>query len=534
MTTPRERQPAAEPGARHTGEHLKGARGPAAFDDASWVGRVVDDRYRIEKLLGEGGMGAVFLAEHLKLQKKVALKVILPQFAGDGEIAERFAREAMASARLDHPHVASALDYGVLPDGGAYLVMQFVRGKSLRATMTSRARDVGFACEVGAQIADALTAAHAAGIVHRDLKPDNVVLEPKEGGGELVRVLDFGIARVVGDGDVTQDTKKQLTRVGTIIGTPGYMAPEQAVGEAVDLRADLYALGVILWELLAGRTLFPEEDLTAIVTKQLTSAAPPLPDEVPPELRELVARLLERERSLRPQKAGEVREVLRRFVLASEVERLSTSSATLPALTSGAYAAVRPTGAAPPQAGLPIQLVGLLALMFLGLGGVVLTGTIAVVSAPPTESAAGPAPGPLAPAWTPSRSRRSEPAPAPTPSAPRPEVETPSAALGRDFDTVSTSTDADERRAAAERILASGDSSEPVARLVAEAELASRCRERRGHVEGLGELGDPRARPFLDRLDELPRRGCGFLNSQDCWRCLRRDLTTARRALGAE
>jgi serine/threonine protein kinase len=153
----------------------------ALFDDKLWLGRVIDERYRIERMLGEGGMGAVFLAEHLKLQKKVALKIILPQFAGDGEIAERFAREAMASAKLDHPHVASALDYGTLPEGGAYLVMQYVRGRSLRAAAVEHAGDWRFACGIGAQIADALAAAHAAGIVHRDLKPDNVFLEPREG-----------------------------------------------------------------------------------------------------------------------------------------------------------------------------------------------------------------------------------------------------------------------------------------------------------------------------------------------------------------
>ena len=228
-------------------------------DAASWIGRVIDGRYRIDRVLGQGGMGAVFVAEHLTLAKPVALKIILPQLAGDAELAQRFAREAMVSAKLEHPHVASALDYGTLAEGGAYLVMQLARGRGLRAWLHGRA-DPRTAIAIGAQIADALGAAHAHGIVHRDLKPENVIVEERDGGLHA-RVLDFGIARVAdaAKGDAP------LTRLGTVMGTAGYMAPEQAVGEAVDARADVYALGVILWELVAGKTLFDQDDLGAIV-----------------------------------------------------------------------------------------------------------------------------------------------------------------------------------------------------------------------------------------------------------------------------
>ncbi|MDQ3037822.1 MAG: serine/threonine protein kinase, partial [Myxococcota bacterium] len=309
-----------------------GSSAASGFQTEGWIGRLVDGRYQIESLLGEGGMGAVFLAQHVKLAKKVALKVILPQFAGDGELAERFAREAMASAKLDHPHVASALDYGSFPEGGAYLVMPYVRGRSLRDAIESQIVSPSggagwrFACEIGAQIADALSAAHAQKIVHRDLKPENVILEPREDGSELVKVLDFGVARVVSDdADGGHGAAgKALTRIGTIIGTPGYMAPEQALGESVDTRADLYALGVLLWEIIAREQLFPEDDLTAILTKQLTSEAPRLvtivPD-LPPELDEIVARLLARARDDRPQRAGEVRDLLSRLALGATLER---------------------------------------------------------------------------------------------------------------------------------------------------------------------------------------------------------------------
>ena len=530
------------------------------FQSAAWIGRVVDDRYRIDGLLGEGGMGAVFLAEHLKLQKKVALKIILPQFAGDGEIAERFAREAMASAKLDHPHVASALDYGTLAEGGAYLVMQFVPGRSLREAALEHAGDWRWVCNVGAQIADALAAAHGAGIVHRDLKPDNVFLEHRDAsassGSELVRVLDFGIARVLGD-EVRPESKKQLTRVGTIIGTPGYMSPEQALGEVVDERADLYALGVVLWEVLAGRSLFPEEDITAIVTKQLTTEAPPLEVAgLPVELASLISRLLARDRQTRPQRAIDVRELLRRMTLESELERMSVSSSGQLTVLREAVgrdavgrdavgreasgvgavasrASISGEVVAQPAQGVPLQLVGLMLAMMLGVGATILVIVVALVREPSPPVAEGPAPGPLAADIVPS----SEPEPLPSTPPASAELTAPvagaSAGLGADFDTLLYSTERAGRTAAANRIVSAPVGGPEVARLAADIELASRCGDRRSALTRLRQLGDPRALPLMDRLDALPRRGCGFLNTQDCWSCIRRDIRRTRVALSS-
>jgi serine/threonine-protein kinase len=284
------------------------------------MGRVIDDRYRVVEKLGEGGMGAVFVAEHLKLQKQVALKVILPELAGDSDLAARFAREAMVTAKLDHPHVASAIDFGTLPEGGAYLVMQLVRGPSLRA-MLDRYQRAAWpkACAIAAQIADALAAAHSVGIVHRDLKPENVLLELRDDGSELVKVLDFGIARAPDHDRGKPDAPSMgaLTRVGTIIGTPGYMAPEQALGEPVDARADLYALGVVLWEMICGRRLWDTgQDITELFTRQITQTPPSLravtgDPTIPPELERLVAQLLARSRTERPERASHVRDALR-------------------------------------------------------------------------------------------------------------------------------------------------------------------------------------------------------------------------------
>ena len=539
-------------------EQIAQGTSEVGFDSDAWLGRTIDERYKIEQLLGQGGMGAVFLAEHVKLQKKVAFKVILPQFAGNGEVAERFAREAMASAKLEHPHVASALDYGTLPEGGAYLVMQYARGPSLRRVEDDEPskRNWRYACEVGAQIADALSAAHAAGIVHRDLKPENVILEPRDDGGELVKVLDFGIARVIDDASGPVALTK-LTRVGTIIGTPGYMSPEQALGEPVDARADLYALGVILWEICAGRELWNETEITALVTKQLTTEPPHIASivaDVPAELDALIHRLLARDKNERPDRAGEVRDVLRRIAFTATVERMSNAGASgpYPLSASGSFPALNPsiahapTSLARPRPSLLQQLPPelaqqltslaprlmrppLLYVVFAGVGllSVVLLSTLVMVcsSGPAATVATHPStPNP------PSTARRGheqiprgiEP-PATTVIA-EPAGDIP-AAFAADFETVLSDGNRTTRRNAAERILAQPeDVVPPVAWLVARLEDESGCETRRDIVVSLGELRDPRAIPALERIDHN-RRGCGFLRSQDCYRCLRSQLS---------
>lgn len=262
-------------------------------------------------------MGAVFIAEHVALQKQVALKTIHAELTGHAEIAARFAREAMASARIEHPGVVSALDFGTLEGGGAFLVMQLVRGEGLRERLLREsALPWCDACELMEQMSDAVAAAHAEGIVHRDLKPENVVLENAKSGGVVVRVLDFGIAHLRSESALAVPTHAgaPLTRLGVVMGTPGYMAPEQAVGQPVDERTDVYALGVMLWELLAGRRPFSGETLTAIITQQFAAEPPALPSDaqaVPSGLAALVAQMLSARPEERPASAFEVRDRLR-------------------------------------------------------------------------------------------------------------------------------------------------------------------------------------------------------------------------------
>ncbi|MFT5358382.1 MAG: serine/threonine protein kinase [Polyangiales bacterium] len=310
----------------------------------SWEGRIVDDRYRVQEKIGEGGMGAVYAAEHLTLHKQVAFKTILPKYASDGEVSARFQREAMATGRLDHPHVAGAMDFGSLPDGGAYLVMQLVKGRSVEEMLID---DGGMswprACSVGAQVADALSAAHQAGIVHRDLKPENVMIEERDDGSELALVLDFGIAQIHGESELggttksgPQESARAITRIGAIVGTPGYMAPEQALAETTDERADLYSLGVLLWEMLTGRSLFDSDDLTEIVSQQLSGNLTPRiishtgDESTPPELQTLIDQLLARQPANRPENAGMVRDVLRDLTMLARTSKLDNLARLTP------------------------------------------------------------------------------------------------------------------------------------------------------------------------------------------------------------
>jgi serine/threonine-protein kinase len=274
------------------------------------IGQTLGGRYRVTSLLGSGGMGAVYQAEHTALKKTVAVKVLNQEMASHREAALRFEREAMVSARIAHPNVVSATDSGRLPDGSLYLVLEYVAGRSLRELIDRERRlPPPRALAIGAQIADALAAAHRADIVHRDLKPSNVMLLVEENTEETVKVLDFGLARIAGQ----SVPGEPLTRTGSVFGTPEYMSPEQARGEVVDHRADLYALGVILYELLSGRQPFMAPELVAILIKHIQEPPPPLPDDIPAPIASYVMSLLDKDPKRRPDDARQVAKALRRL-----------------------------------------------------------------------------------------------------------------------------------------------------------------------------------------------------------------------------
>lgn len=347
------------------------------------IGAVIHDRYRVDRLLGSGGMGTVYLAEHVLMKKPVALKVLHPEMLHLQEIVARFEREAIAAGRIDHPNVAGATDFGRLEDGSLYLVLEYVDGRSLSDLLKEGPLGVERVLSIGRQIAAALSAAHAAAVVHRDLKPDNVMLVHQD-GRDLVKVLDFGIAKVLDDGPADKRDSKseaQLTRIGTVMGTASYMSPEQAIGQQVDPRADLYSFGVMLYEMLAGRRPFEGEELAQIIAKQLTEVPPPLPQTTPTEITLVVNKLLEKRPDDRVQSAAELveifdglRESLFGIAPASSEKSIAfpvpisaeavSSSAVSPAVT--ASVSVGEEGSSTRKTRAPMVAAGLLAIAALG------------------------------------------------------------------------------------------------------------------------------------------------------------------------
>jgi serine/threonine protein kinase/tetratricopeptide (TPR) repeat protein len=259
--------------------------------------------YQVIRQLGAGGMGVVWLAEDTRLNRKVALKMVKSADADTTEGRQRLMREARAAAALNHPHIATVHD--VLDvDGKVIVVFEYVEGETLSTRLARGPLSINEAVEVAWQLADALAAAHAQGIIHRDLKPSNVVL----GSETRAKVLDFGIARMVPAG-ADYSVSVPGTIGGGLVGTPGYAAPEQYLSRNVDGRADLYALGVIIFEMIAGRRPFPGNDAVALATSVLRDDAPKLTGTgtwVPPSLDRLVGKLLEREPSKRPSSGDEV------------------------------------------------------------------------------------------------------------------------------------------------------------------------------------------------------------------------------------
>lgn len=281
-------------------------------DMGSLVGSLVADRYQVEALLGEGAMGAVYRAKHIHMQKDVALKVLHQTMSSNSEVVKRFEREAVAAGRIQHPHVAGASDFGRLADGSFYLVLEYIGGQSLGGLMEEvGAMDPARACRIAIQIASALSAAHAEGIVHRDLKPENVMLPRGDHEGDIVKVLDFGMAKMA-ETDDTAATK--LTMHGAVYGTPAYMAPEQAAGNEVDHRADLYALGLMLYEMVAGEPPFTSDQVMALLVKQMTEKPPALPSTVPRPLARIIMKMLEKQPEGRQQSADEVLAQLTEFL----------------------------------------------------------------------------------------------------------------------------------------------------------------------------------------------------------------------------
>jgi serine/threonine-protein kinase len=276
--------------------------GAPVFDPL--IGTVVGDRYRIVSRIGVGGMGAVYRAEHTMMRKDLAIKVLLPEFGGKDEFARRFEREAESASRLQHPNIITVTDFGRTREGSLFLAMEFLAGESLSHVIKGGPVPRARALHVIRQILRGLEHAHAAGIVHRDLKPDNIMLVERDGQPDVVKILDFGIAKVTEPVTGRGVGVTALTQAGMIFGTPEYLSPEQALAEVVDPRADIYAAGVILFEMLAGRKPFEAEDKVKLISMHLAHAPPRLREanpnvEVPVALEQVVLQALEKSRENR-------------------------------------------------------------------------------------------------------------------------------------------------------------------------------------------------------------------------------------------
>lgn len=276
------------------------------------VGRILDGRYQIESVLGEGGMGLVYRAKHTALGKTLAVKVLRAEVSRDVEIVTRFRQEAQSATSIGNEHIIDISDFGALPDGSTYFVMEFLDGHSLTKVIEAdRPIPSPRVVHIAKQLCNGLGAAHERGIVHRDLKPDNIYLVPRSHDKDFVKVLDFGIAKVGG-------ATSKLTRAGQVFGTPHYMSPEQCAGTEVDQRTDIYALGVILYEMTCGKVPFDADNLMGILTKHLyENPIPPRelppPTNVAPPLEAVIMKCLAKKPEQRYQSMAEMREDLERI-----------------------------------------------------------------------------------------------------------------------------------------------------------------------------------------------------------------------------
>ena len=323
-------------------------------------GDLLAGKYRVERILGEGGMGYVVSAIHEQLEQRVAVKLLVPELAADPDAVTRFLREARASVRIQSEHVARVIDVGELPGGEPYLVMEFLSGRDLAHELDLRETfEIGVAVDYVLQACEALAEAHALGIIHRDLKPANLFLTRRPDGSPLVKVLDFGISKALKSQSSSGGASPSLTAAQSLLGSPAYMSPEQARRpKTVDTRTDIWALGVVLYEFLGGETPFvgdaPLEVLTAAVSDPMPSLRE-LRREVPPELEAVIAKCLEKKPDNRYQTVAEFAEALRPFAPVESRRSISRIAgilrSSLPPSADSSSTTLKSPSAAPPDTG---------------------------------------------------------------------------------------------------------------------------------------------------------------------------------------
>src|SRR3954469_9807186 len=291
------------------------------------TGEIIDGKYRTIRLIGEGGMGAVYEGENMRIHRKVAIKVLHAGVAATGEAVARFEREAQAAGRIGSEHIVEVLDLGNLPSGDRYMVMEFMDGDSLSGRIKARGRlSPAELYPIAHQLLAALDAAHTAGIIHRDLKPDNVyLLRSRSGVADFVKLLDFGISKF---NQLSGDSGFSMTRTGAVMGTPYYMAPEQAKGaKDMDHRVDLYAAGVILYESVTGEVPFNADTFNELLFKIVLEEPRPV-EQLVPEIdagfASIINKAMAREPANRFQNAREFQQALEQWAAGAGTELMNS------------------------------------------------------------------------------------------------------------------------------------------------------------------------------------------------------------------
>ena len=416
----------------------------------TYLGTTVAGRYKILKKLGEGGMGVVYLAEHVFIEKKVAIKILSEDFARKADLVTRFMQEAKAASKIGHENIIDITDFGETASGSVFFVMEFLDGGDLAHTIRETgALELNRTVLIMNQICRALGAAHGKGIIHRDLKPENIYLVEREGRADFVKILDFGIAKI---SSLDNEGGARLTRTGMIFGTPEYMSPEQARGDRPDHRVDIYAAGCILYEMLTGDVPFHAETFMGVLTKHMFDAPMPPSQRVPhiyipPALEAVVLKALAKDRDQRFQSMKEMAMALAEAAGADpsqawageasgvniRLPETSSQPIRLPTGAQPASTAAQATTTAPPATNPPTSATvpptksrgGLLA----ALGGVVAlagVGTVAYLKMRPDPATTQPpVVTPATPTPTPTPTPTTAPTTAPTPTATPTPVETP-------------------------------------------------------------------------------------------------------------